>query len=119
RILRNPTPAPPMLAPSRPPMGRGCAKPIEPPEEEFEGEQQDKDDRYGNSNLKHGKALLREAVHRFGPLLLRPKETCQVTGLGRVRNGQGQGEDQSGAGGKHLVQHRRSSASGARYMRSF
>ena len=29
----------------------GCAKPIEPPEEEFEGEQQGKDDRYGNSNL--------------------------------------------------------------------
>jgi len=38
-------------------LGEGQA--IEPPEEEFEGEQQDKDDRYGNSNLKHGKALLR------------------------------------------------------------
>jgi len=35
-------------------LGEGQA--IEPPEEEFEGEQQDKDDRYGNSNLKHGKA---------------------------------------------------------------
>ncbi len=40
------------------------------------------------------------AVHRFGPLLLRPKEACQATGLGRVRNGMGQDEDQSGAGGK-------------------
>jgi hypothetical protein len=44
----------------------GCAKPIEPPEEEFEGEQQDKDDRYGNSNLKHGKALLRVRHLRLG-----------------------------------------------------
>jgi hypothetical protein len=36
-------------------LGEGQA--IESPEEEFEGEQQDiKDDRYGNSNLKHGKA---------------------------------------------------------------
>ena len=63
----------------------GCAKPIEPPEEEFEGEQQDKDDRYGNSNLNHGNALLRLrlAVHHLGPLLLRPKEACQATGLGR------------------------------------
>ena len=76
-------------------LGEGQA--IEEPEEEFEGEQQDKDDRYGNSNLKHGKALLRVrvcgrtpptaraaprvrqgalptglrvAVHHLGPLLL-------------------------------------------------
>ena len=46
-------------------LGEGQA--IESPEEEFEGEQQDiKDDRYGNSNLKHGKALLRVRVCRRG-----------------------------------------------------
>src|SRR5208337_2223014 len=44
---------------------------------------------------------LRVAVHHLGPLLLRPKEACRATGLGRVRNGQN--EDQSGAGGKHRV----------------
>jgi len=57
-------------------------------------------------------------VYRVGPLLLRPKEACQAMGLGRVRNGQGQDEDQSGAGGKHRVQHRHSSASGARSRHS-
>ena len=80
-------------------LGEGQA--IESPEEEFEGEQQDiKDDRYGNSNLKHGKAT---------PLA--PKEACQALGLDCVRKGQSQDEDQSGAGGKHRVQHRRSSVS--------
>ncbi len=53
---------------------------------------------------------LRLAVHRLGPHLLRPKEACQARGSGRARNGQD--EDQSEAGGKHRVQHRRSSASG-------
>ena len=41
---------------------------------------------------------LRVAVHQLGPLLLCPKETCQVTGLGRARNGQDQNEDQRGTG---------------------
>ena len=41
------------------PLVGGEAQAIEPPEKEFEGEQQDKDDRYGNSNRKHGKAILR------------------------------------------------------------
>ncbi len=58
------------------------------------------------------------AVHHLGPLLLCPKEACQAMGLGRVRNGQSQDEDQGGAGGKHRVQHRRSSASGARSIHS-
>ncbi len=31
---------------------------------------------------------LHVAVHHLGPLLLRSKEACQATGLGRVRNGQ-------------------------------
>jgi hypothetical protein len=39
-------------------------------------------------------------------------------GLGRVRNGQSQDEDQSGPGGKHRMQHRCSSASGARSIHS-
>ena len=54
------------------------------------------------------------AVHQLGPLLLRPKEACPAMGLGRVRNGQSQDEDQNGAGGKHRTQHRRSSASRGR-----
>ncbi len=56
---------------------------------------------------------LRVTVHQLGPLLLRPKEACQAMGLGHARNGQD--ENQGSAGGKHRVQHRRSSASvGAR-----
>ncbi len=55
-------------------------------------------------------------VYRVGPLLLRPKEACQAMGLGRVRNGQDEG--QGGAGGKNRVQHRHFSTSGARSTHS-
>ncbi len=69
----------------------------------------------------HTTSTLRRSVRVFPlrggpssrPTLLRPKEACQATGLGRVRNGQDQDEVPSGAGVKHRVQHRRSSASGA------
>ena len=43
-------------------------------------------------------------VRHLGPLLLCPKEACPATGLGRVRNGQDEDEDQSGAGGKSGAQ---------------
>ena len=115
-------------------LGEGQA--IESPEEEFEGEQQDigRSVRQQQSQTRKGPPTrtrvraaprarqgalptgLRVAVRHLGPLLLRPKRGVPGNGPRPGRNGQD--EDQSGADGKHRVQHRRSSASGARSIHS-